>query len=805
MKPMSQFTLRYWWLTLCVTFVLIIASIVIIQKLEFRGDFIDLLPSDSQSVKDLNVITERAGGEGYFVIVLEGGNLEKAKEFLEKLVPELKKLKEVNYIEYKFDKTFFEDRNLLYIDLPDLKTVQTRLKEKITQERNERNPFYIDLLDEKIKFNMNDIKEKYSKAEIKDYYLTKKPQRLVILVKPAKTSNDLEFCKTLLSKTKALISHLHPSSFDSHLKVRYTGRYITRIEEVEFMFKDLKQTTLIALTGIFILLFLYIRQFFAPIFIGLPLLTSLIYSLAFTTLVIGYLNMVTSVLMGILSGLGIDFAIHLYLRYLEERRHHHTLEQAIHTIHSVTGKPLFLAGLTTVAAFFALLPMTFIGFSQFGLLCGGGIFICLFNTYFLLPALLVAKEKKIPFKYKITLVSQTPHFLFSPKKYPKPWAMLTVFILIGIIALWGGFHMEFDYNFRKLSADTYGTLALQEEISNAFGISLSPTVVYVPKLEDIPRVDAILEEIKKESPHTTIESSLSLFSYVPSHQEEKIPEIRKLGEIANDKIFRFLEGEEAKQVEDLKRWAKINPFTIHDLPPHLYQQFNAVSPYPGSFLFIFPAIDLWQGKDVIRYANETRELSRRAKHFNIHVASESLIFADIFTLIKNELPYVILISTLAVLLCLWIDLWNIRSVLIVASPLLMGVLSLIAIMYLFNIQLNFMNCIIFTIIIGMGIDNGVYIFHRYKEMGPGSLRFVIRKTGGAIFLSSATTMIGFGALIFANHRGLQTIGLLGVLGIGSCFLTSVTFLPALLQILENRSLKHHREEAIPEQYFKKAV
>ena len=124
----------------------------------FRGDFVDLLPSNFQSVRDLEVIKSRAGGEGYLVIVLETPNIEKAKVFSEALVPRISQLEEILYVDYKFDKQFFEERNLLFVDLEDLKTLQTRLKNKIDFERRRANPFYIDLLDEKDDFSIADIK-----------------------------------------------------------------------------------------------------------------------------------------------------------------------------------------------------------------------------------------------------------------------------------------------------------------------------------------------------------------------------------------------------------------------------------------------------------------------------------------------------------------------------------------------------------------------------------------------------------------------------------------------------------------------
>lgn len=799
---LSRWTLRYWWAILFGSVLMMVSALWITRSLQFRGDFVDLLPTEAQSVKDLNVIRDLAGGEGYLVIVLEGGKLENAKKFADALSIELQKLKEVNYVDYKLDKKFFEDRSLLFVELEDLKTLETRLKDKIAFERNKHNPFYIDLLGEKNEWNIDDIQKKYLSSDIiKDYYLTEKPQRLVMLVKPGGHSNSLDFCKTLLANAQATVASLHPETFDPEMLVKYTGRYVTRIEEVDFMFSDLKRTTIIALIGILLLLFLYTRQKLAPLFVGLPLMMSLVYTMAFATLTIGYLNMITAVLLGILSGMGIDYGIHLYLRYLEERRRHRSLEESIRIIHSSTGKPLILAGLTTAIAFLILIPMSFIGFSQFGLICGGGITLCLINTYIVLPALLVAQERIWPMKRKMTFVA-TPHEAFlSPRRFPKPYLTVGAFLAICLVAFLGIPFIQFDYDFRKLSADRFGTLKLQEEISDAFGVSLSPTVVYAYNLEDIPELESILKQVQKDHKNTTIDKGLSLYSYVPTAQSEKIPYIRKLGKVAKDKTLRFLEGEEEEKLVQFKKSANANPFSVSDLPKQLKRQFSPVTNHGGAFLFIFPAVDLWHGKEVMRYADEIRDFQKAASHIKIHVASEALIYSDILTLIKSELPMTIILSLLAVFLILWIDLKRISITILVVSPLLVGLLGLLAILFVFGIKINFMNSIVFTILMGLGIDNGVYLYHRYKELGHGSLQLVMKYTGGAIFLSSTTTMIGFGALYFAYHKGLETIGLVAVIGMGSCLISSVLFFPALLQVIEDHVVQphhaHHTEPTPP--------
>ncbi|MBI4041558.1 MAG: MMPL family transporter [Deltaproteobacteria bacterium] len=785
----TWFVLKCWWLILLVATLGAISSFQTSQALKFKSDFLELLPDYFPSLKSLNAIKERAGGEGYFIVVLEGGELSQTKALADILAQKLSTFPEISYVDYQFDRNFFEPRSLLFIDLPDLEILKQRLAKKIHYERNRHNPFYIDLLEEKDSFQIDDLKEKYTKSLIRDYYVTENPERVVLLAKPKGLATNLSFSKTLLSKTQALIATLNPKSFDPNIKVKYTGRYVTQLEEAQFMNQDLRRTSLIAIIGVLLSIILYTRRWSSVLIIAIPLLLSILYTVAFATLTIGYLNVVSSILIGVLTGLGIDFGIHLYLRYLEERRHHLPLEEAVFKIFKACGKPVFMAAVTTAIAFLVLTPSQFLGFSHFGWISGMGILICLITTYLVLPSLLVAQEKIIPYRPKLALVLAQPDFWIHHQKYPKPLVTLCASIGIMALGLWGVFQIQFDYDFRKLSADSFGTLALQEEISSYFGVSLSPAVVYVQDPKKLPQLHKTLDTLRKKTPNSTIKNGMSLYSYVPEHQPEKLKIIADIRKLSNDKAFKFLDTDESQELQNLKKWTSVESFGLNDLPPLLRQQYNPINGYEGSFLFIFPGVDLWQGKEVVRFADEIRQFQKEAKNQNIIVASEAVIFSDILMLIQREGPLALLASLMALLVLLFMDLKRFSSVALVMSPLIAGFLSLIAFLYVFNIKLNFMNCVIFVILIGMGIDSGLHIFHRYQEMGPRSLRFVIRHTGGAVFLSSLTTMIGFGALFFANHRGIESFGLLSFIGIFLTFITAVTFLPAVLQLMENRMLR----------------
>ena len=78
--------------------------------------------------------------------------------------------------------------------------------------------------------------------------------------------------------------------------------------------------------------------------------------------------------------------------------------------------------------------------------------------------------------------------------------------------------------------------------------------------------------------------------------------------------------------------------------------------------------------------------------------------------------------------------------------------------------------------------------HRYRENRKRggeavSLSILVRGTGAAVILASLTTMTGFGALMAADYRAMQDMGLLLTMGIGLCLLSSLLVLPALLVVL----------------------
>ena len=98
-----------------------------------------------------------------------------------------------------------------------------------------------------------------------------------------------------------------------------------------------------------------------------------------------------------------------------------------------------------------------------------------------------------------------------------------------------------------------------------------------------------------------------------------------------------------------------------------------------------------------------------------------------------------------------------------------------------NIDLNPANLIVLPLVLGIGVDDGVHVIHDFRNQ---TARYrTSSSTINAIVLTSLTSMIGFGSMMVASHRGLSSVGLVLVIGVGSCLFISLVTLPAILTLL----------------------
>lgn len=759
-------------------------------QLKIKADSADLLPDDYISVRELNRIKERVGGIGPLMVVVTGDELTASIGFLNALADSLENNPLLSsVIRGRTEEIDFLSRNrLLYMDLHDLQDVQQRVHDKVEMEKYKRSPLYLGFDDEEEEdpLDVSDLEAKYSHAQLtgfeRDYYLTEEGNGVILRVYPTGVITDVKFTQRLLKGIRQTIDNIGPTRFHPSLEVNFSGSFKNASNQYNVVVRDLQSTALYAFLGVVLLISLYFRQVLSPLFIVLPLLMSLSWTFGLTWFVIGNLNQITVCLFAILFGLGIDFGIHIFARYREARRRGLSTEPALVETVCQTGSALTTAAITTAVAFFSLLFSDFKGFSEFGFIVGTGILFSLVAMLVICPAFIVLVERLRLIRLKQKSV---PQHLVRRGRYPVPHLTLILGLLATGYSLYHLGELGFEYDFKQLRPDTRQETP-RASIPDELKETRSPAIVLTENRDQaMAVVDQVERIIAERGDSSTVRSVKSVYSFLPKQQDQKLAIITDLRQVL-DENQDLLGDDDRARADSLRDFLDVAELFLEDLPEDMTKSFSSKEGDILSFVQINAAVPLRDGRNAIAFADEIKVI--KAADGNTYYASSAhIIFAEMLQLMLDDAVKAVALTLLVVSLVLLIDLRDVLSVILVLTPLLTALAWVTGFMYIFDFKVNIYNMVAFPTIIGMGIDNAVHVFHRYRESGPGSLRLVLRTTGMALLATTLTTMVGFAGLVPASHPALYWIGIVSLLGLGSCFVSAVTLLPALLQMRENRS------------------
>src|SRR6185369_4257692 len=205
------------------------------------------------------------------------------------------------------------------------------------------------------------------------------------------------------------------------------------------MAQSQKDTTVATIASLVIcaLIFIYgYQETGRPLKATLCLLVGLGYTMGFTTLTVGHLNILTITFVPILIGLAIDFGVHLITRYEEELRRGRSEKYALEKAIVYTGMGIFTGAFTTAGAFFAMALTDFKGIREMGIICGGGLLVCLVPMMTLLPVLLLrGRQNVLDHELGPTLGRQESVSVDRRARIENFWLRRPVTVMIVIAAL----------------------------------------------------------------------------------------------------------------------------------------------------------------------------------------------------------------------------------------------------------------------------------------------------------------------------------------------------------------------------------
>ncbi len=806
-----------------------VISLMGARHLTIDPDFANLLPADYESVQALERLRATVGGESEAAVAIESPSFEANKAFAEDFIPQALSLRPApeaepffRRVEYRREVDFLERNALYFATDVELDEIETYLESLQEQARLEANPFYFDLEedfeDEEIAGEAAPeedagarLQAAYNRIVGQEYPLSKDSTVLVLRFYPSGSQTNIGNIEMAYDSLDALVARMTPAGYQPQMEVTTAGRLYRQLVEVESIQGDVMGSfgvgaLCVLLSVLFyftykayqarasktfsfsILLSTLARAPMLVLVIALPLLMSLSWTAGIAYLTYGALNLMTSTLGLVLFGLGIDYGIHFYARYAEERTRGFSVVDAIEHTFSSTAQAITIGAMSTAAALYVIVFADFKGFSEFGFVAGTGVLLALVSMTVVLPAMLSLFEKW----HLLNLEAQQrtePHVTTKRAAYPAYKAIVVGSVVMVVAAIVLLPRVSFEYNFSNLEP-TYEAYEARNapvwKVSGSNAGRRNPAYIVTDTPEEIPAVVAAVEAVQAADSTTLISEVESLqqrFPQTPTEQQRRLDRIAYIREQLNDD---FLTAEPNAELEKLRLAASTSePLDLADVPESIRKTYTTKSGEIGNFVIIYPDPDksLSDGLISIAFSDEVGTVTT-AEGQTYHAGSTSLVAADMLRLMRREAPMAVGATFIMVMLLMLANFRSFKWAVLAMLPLVVGILWMLLGMELLGLKLNFYNLVVLPAVLGIGNDAGVHLVHRYREEGPGSLRFILRSTGEHVFMSSLTTMIGFSGLLLSFHPGLRSIGELAVLGIGTTMLAALLFLPALLQWME---------------------
>ncbi|WP_129408422.1 MMPL family transporter [Marinitoga lauensis] len=421
-----------------------------------------LLPDKDSEIIKFNEISKKFGGFDNMIIYIKGKNNNKMENAAEEIANEMKNLKEyVKYVDYKYPVDFIKENILLYLDKDSFEEIIYLLKNnmdllKLTQEKNNLSKLLLylstkkDIKEEEISIINNLIKKNRNNIlKILDmkYYYNESKTTLLIFLRPTNANHDMLFFEKMVSKVKKDIYPITKKY--STLNIGITGMPVIMAEQQQNLNSKITIISIIVLLLLIVLFTLSYKKFSSSIYIVMPVIIAIIWTLGINYLIIGRLNIVTSIFSILLLGLGVDYSLHFLTKFYYEINKGNDSYTALEKVFNHTLSGIFVGAITTASSFYALMLSKFKGLYELGFVAGTGILMSLISIIFILPSILSYLKIKSDTQSKNSTLSEIYMKILTKNKY----VIILVVFLITLIPYIFRNKIEFNYNAFDLLPD----------------------------------------------------------------------------------------------------------------------------------------------------------------------------------------------------------------------------------------------------------------------------------------------------------------------------------------------------------------
>ncbi len=529
--------------------------------------------------------------------------------------------------------------------------------------------------------------------------------------------------------------------------------------------------------GVFYIGFRRFRPLLALVHV---LLFCCIVSVALGALVFRELNGITIGFCSILVGLGVDFGMLLYGSYEARRRAGLAQEPAIADSIRHLGRGIFYGALTTAASFAVLLLSGSRGFAQLGVLVAFGIGLAGLFMATIFFVLLGRRHEPARYDWLGGITGRYVDLVF---RNPKPILALSLLVLAGLTAFafspLGALRIEPNPRSLEPAHSRAGdALQLIQRKMNPGGPD--PVIVMIDAADPQQLHDrwtlaqsrwaALVQSGDLRAIATPAPLTIS-----PEQAQENI---RALSDANLTAAREALRDTLAREGFDDAAFA--NAFTLLDrlaaiqggdralldwratLPPDsswwfMLDRFFGHRPLiAAGYVTPSETIDTFEKKEALAEKLAIPGLT-------LHITGWSYLVADLIPWAKSKLVQMTAVMLLVNVFLLTFLYRAFAPLVTLIGCIALAIGAMLASVKLLALPLNLFNILAFPLVLGVGVDYGIYLLLAVRE--PGDTRQIVKDHLKPVLLSGLTSIAGFGSLAFAYNPSLSGLGLVCGLGI----------------------------------------
>ena len=674
------------------------------------------------------------------------------------------------------------------------------------------------------------------------YFLSEDQRLLFVLAEPETQKGSFTGDQRAIEGIRGVIAALKREF--PEVAVGVTGKPALQNDEMVAAFRDSERATLLAFAltlGLLLAAFVRVGK---PVLMLLVLAMSLCWSIGIATLVIGHLSLFSVMFISIVIGIGIDYGIYFLFRYEEELFLGRNLREAIEITAARTGPGMLLGAVTAAGTFYVLWLTDFRGVRELGFIAGTAILLSWLAMMTVFPAVLVLVDRRHAGRPAGTIpraiALERMHVPFVERLVSYPKTVLVMAAGLTLVSAWGLRYIEFDYNLLNLQALGTESVAWEKRILATAGRSGFTALASADTLDElrqkykafralpsVSEVDSVLLLIPEDQPDKLkiISDFAPLVAPVRIGRAPAVDPARLAGSLETLKRRFDIARNEAPEgdvrtklklvAEDLGRLVvrirqtdpQVSAPALTHLQNQMYRDFVQsfqrlqanLAPRPigladvpkelrakfisdgGRFLLhIHPGVDIWDRAGSERFVGDLRSIDPDVTGTPV-ITYEALHLME--RAYRQGTVYAILLVTLVTALTLR----RIRETVLALLPLGLGLMWAFGLMYFFGLQFNMGNVFGLPLILGAAAEYGLNIVLRFMEGRDHGGPLIARSTMMAVLVNGLTTVVGFGSLMIADHRGIFGLGLLLTLATITSLIAALVVLPVLLRMVPARA------------------